>query len=225
MNETKSIYELKICSSIPVQIHQEAEPEAPLQEDTLDRILRTNVLRVGYNPAVAPFSFLNVDGNIVGYDIAFAYELAYDLGVELDLIPLSYNELGQQLDENLYDIGMAAITISEHRLKEMTFTQPYMQPKIILITKEKERKLFSDLEMIQEDPLLNLAVLKGSAFERLAKELFPTKKSFSSKVMMTLFCSQKKQPSYGKNKKGSPGCSLTGDIAWFSPHLVLGLIL
>lgn len=179
VNETKSIFELKICSSIPVQIYSvdnRPHPVGDSSTDVLHRILRNKVLKVGYNPSVAPFSFLNVDGNPVGYDIAFAYELAYDLGVSLELVPLNYARIAEELDSGLYDIAMSAITINEDRLKKMLFTKPYMQPKIILITQDSSRKAFSSFEEILENHNLHIAILKGSAFERLAQEFFPRKK-------------------------------------------------
>lgn len=178
MNETKSIYELKICSSIPVAVHSGDIPFASpspsnTEEDTLTRVLRTKVLRVGYNPSIPPFSFLNIDGHVVGYDIAFAYELAYDLGVELELVPLRYDQIAEELNSNLYDIGMSAITINEHRLKELTFTEVYLKNKVILLAKEADKKIFSNVEGIQSSPKLKIAVLKGSSYQSLAQELFP----------------------------------------------------
>ncbi|MBS0605323.1 MAG: cation:dicarboxylase symporter family transporter [Verrucomicrobia bacterium] len=178
INETKSIYELKISSNIPTTVHKtpSASPISSSEsEDALDRILRTKVLKVGYNTAVPPFCFLNVDGNVVGYDIAFAYELAYDLGVDLELVPLNYSKISDELNENLYDIAMAAVTINEQRLKQIVFTQEYISPRIVLIAREEARKLFMNTEKVQESKHAKIAVLKGSSFEQLARELFPSK--------------------------------------------------
>ncbi len=178
INETKSIFELKICSTTPVIIHQESSSASisTLQnEDALDRIMQTKVLKVGYNPDIPPFCFLNIDGNVVGYDIAFAYELAYDLGVKLELIPLNYGNLVEELNETIYDIAMSAVTINEQRIKQMAFTQAYMNPRIVFVAKEESRKLFSNTEELQEFPRGEIAVLKGSSFEQLAREIFPRK--------------------------------------------------
>lgn len=178
INETKSIFELKIRSNTPVTIYQTASNElisASQKGDTLDRILQTNVLKVGYNTDVPPFCFLNVDGNVVGYDIAFAYELAYDLGVDLELIPLNYSKLAEELNEGLYDIAMSAVTINEQRLKQIAFTQDYINPRLVFVTREETRKMFAKTEDVQESEHTKIAVLKGSSFESLARELFPKK--------------------------------------------------
>jgi Na+/H+-dicarboxylate symporter/ABC-type amino acid transport substrate-binding protein len=175
-NASKSIFELKISSSIPVTTYTSSPPlESSLQQDALEKILETKVLRVGYNPTIPPFCFYNVDGNVVGYDIAFAYELAYDLGCRLEFVPLRYDQLAEELNSGLYDIGMSAITINEQRLKQLLFTRPYITPRLVFLVHESSRKLFSTIDHIFESNKTMVAVMKGSSFEPLARELFPTK--------------------------------------------------
>ncbi|HLY65941.1 MAG TPA: cation:dicarboxylase symporter family transporter, partial [Chloroflexota bacterium] len=58
-----------------------------VQGVTVRDIQSSGVLRVGYNPGVMPFSYWNNRGDLVGYDISFAYELARDLNVRLEFIP------------------------------------------------------------------------------------------------------------------------------------------
>ncbi len=174
-NETKSIFELKIISSIPVNIVTTPRQVNTTEMDTLDRIIKTNKLRVGYNPSVAPFCFHNIDGKIVGYDIAFAYELAYDLGCSLELVPMKYGQVAEELNQGYYDIAMSALTINEERLKQLLFTHPYLNPRLVLVVQDQSKKLFSTLEKIHETTDAQIAVLKGSSFETYARERFPEK--------------------------------------------------
>lgn len=172
-NETKSIYELNISSAIPVTVYATPPAAQPRSQDALDAILATKTLKVGYHTGVAPFCFKNVAGKIVGYDIAFAYELAFDLGCRLELIPFEYQDLAKDLANHTYDIAMSAVSINEQRLKAMDFTNPYITPRIVLITREKSRKTFSKINNIRKNRALKIAALKGSAFESIAKEQFP----------------------------------------------------
>lgn len=174
-NETKSIYELNISSAIPVKIYRTPPPPPSFQGDTFDHIMETKTLRVGYNTSCAPFCFLNVDGSVVGYDIAFAYELAYDLDCQLELVPLSYQNLIHELNDRSYDIAMSAVTVNETRLKTLTFTDSYLSPRLCFVTSEKARKLFTSIPSIKENKKIQIAVLQGSAYEAIAKELFPGK--------------------------------------------------
>ncbi len=171
-NDTKSIYELSISSNIPLIINPQASPSSS-SIDTFDRILSTKTLRVGYDTQTAPFCFFNMDQHIVGYDIAFAYELAYDLGCQLELVPLHYPTLIEELNSHLYDIAMSAVSINEKRLKALTFTEPYVCARLCFIVQEKMKKSFSSIQSINKVKGIKIAVLKGSSFEVVAKELFP----------------------------------------------------
>lgn len=175
-NEAKSIYELTITSTIPVKIHKSIPLSNFFEGDAFDHILATKTLRVGYYPHVAPFCFYNVSNDLVGYDIAFAYELAYDLGCKLELIPLNYNHVISDIKEKKYDIAMSALTMNEKRLRNLSFTKSYLDARLILITEEKMRKRFSSLEKILNNSDLKIAVLKGSSYEQIAHEIFPLDK-------------------------------------------------
>lgn len=180
-NKTKPTNELEIQSNLSVRIYtQEQLPVPPItaspNEETLNRILRTKILRVGYDPNASPFAFYNNTNKLVGFDVAFAIELAYDLGANLEFIPLNYATIGQDLDNNLYDIGMSAISITEERLKQMCFTTPYLDGRIVFITKAPKRSHLSNLDFVKSDEKLEIAVLKGSSYENLARQEFSGKK-------------------------------------------------
>ena len=55
--------------------------------EVLDRIMKTGVLRVPNNSSWPPYSFLDKDGNITGFDIEVAAEVARRLGVRLEVLP------------------------------------------------------------------------------------------------------------------------------------------
>lgn len=182
-NTMKSIYDVSISGMLSKESY--AAQIAPLPsasptpvppaistEDTFDRILRTKTLRVGCNLLAVPFSFCNNLGQIVGYDIAYAKELADDLGCRLELVPLSYFRLAEELDEGVYDIGMSGLSMTENRLKNIYFSTPYLESPVILVTTDKFRK-FVEKESICAHPEWRIAVLKGGAFEAHAHTWFP----------------------------------------------------
>jgi len=178
-SETKSIYELDITSNIPVKITppgQAPVPPSSIPDDTFAKIINTKTLRVGYNPSTVPFCFYNIDKKVVGYDIAFAYELAYDLGCKLELVPMDYSKLTDELNSNLYDIAMSAVSITEKRLRAVSFTESYMTPRLVFVVSDDMRSTFSSLEKLHERKELSIAVVKGTAFVPMAKELFPDHK-------------------------------------------------
>lgn len=177
-NQTKSIYELSLTNNHALKsaIASETTQTISNHEDAFDRILRTKTLRIGFNTNAVPFCFVNNKQEVVGYDIALAYQLAQDLGCKLELIPMNYGRLEEDLNRGLFDIGMSAISITEKRLKDINFSTPYLSGKIVFVVKKNCPKVFTSLDKINASPKIKIAVLKGSSFEALALKLFPVDK-------------------------------------------------
>lgn len=172
-NKTKSIYDIHLYSGVPVNISSSSSNSSLSKEDPMERILSSKILRVGYNTGVTPYCFINNFGEIVGYDVAFAYRLAEDLNCSLELVPLNYATISEDLASGKYDIGMSAISIDEERLKKILFCQPYIEAKIVFVYINEKKEEISSVANIRENSTYHIAVLKGSIYEQMAKYLFP----------------------------------------------------
>jgi len=177
-NEAKTIYDLEIESDATVKVFEKENSPAPQLppegKSTLNVILETKKLRVGYDPGAAPFCFFNKHNKLVGFDVAYAYQLAYDLGCDqIEFIPIAYGKLGQQLNQGAFDIAMAAISVSEERLKSMCFPHQILEAKIVLVTKDKDRQKYAKTETVKKDTSVKIAVLVNTAYEGIAYEEFP----------------------------------------------------
>jgi Na+/H+-dicarboxylate symporter/ABC-type amino acid transport substrate-binding protein len=173
-NNAKSIYELKVQAPVKVTTYTAADSlPAPRSGDVFERVLSSKVLRVGYNPDAAPFCFLNKEKKASGYDIAFAHQLAADLGCDLELIPMDFGALGQQLNAGLYDIGMSGVSLTERRLTQVCFSEPYITANVVFVMKKKYSKTLTSVEAILNHPHIKVAVLRASSYDALAHTLFP----------------------------------------------------
>jgi proton glutamate symport protein len=117
------------------------ETAAPLPEGSsiLSRIQQNGELRVGFNQAIIPFSYRNSAGELVGYDIAYAYQLAKDLNVRMRFIPFEWPHLARNLAEGRFDIAMAGIYVTEDRLLQFAASTPYFQsPLALFMPRERE---------------------------------------------------------------------------------------
>ncbi|MBS0615503.1 MAG: cation:dicarboxylase symporter family transporter [Verrucomicrobia bacterium] len=124
--------------------------------EPLARIFKTRELRVGYDPTNIPFCYLNKWNEVVGYDIAFAYELAKDLEAKLTLVPLDLYHLAEDLDNGYFDMAMSAIVVDEERLLTMDFSHAYIdQPNALIVPANKVDK-FRDLGVIEHNPNLKI---------------------------------------------------------------------
>jgi len=178
-NNTSAIEDLTMECPLNIKIYRDKEIPLPRQnpgEDTLTRIINSKILRVGYYPCIPPFCFFNNKEELVGYDMAFACQLANDLDCNLELVPLNYAHLKEELESGLYDIAMSAISLTENRLKTLCFSKAYIEGKFVLVTREANKKLFSKHPLRSD---VKMAALKGSSFELLAKKFFPSKEIIS----------------------------------------------
>jgi hypothetical protein len=170
-NSLMSIFDVELYSSGTLEPHPSKATDA--SEDTFARILRTKTLRVGFNHNAGPFCFINAYGQISGYDIVFAQQLAHDLGCKLILVPMDYDRLAEQLNQGEFDIGMSAISVTEERLRSICFSKPYVETPIVFVAPQKEKRALSKPEAVITHPELTIAVLRGSSYESLAKSFFP----------------------------------------------------
>lgn len=131
------------------------------RKDTFETILGRRVLRVGYDADNIPYSYWNGKGELVGLDIAFAYQLARDLDCSLEFWPIDLGNMGKELLSGNYDIGMSAILMNENRLREMDFTHPYSQQDNVLVVPTKKRKEFLRLATVQERTNLTIGAVGG----------------------------------------------------------------
>lgn len=159
----------KVYSEVP-DLPQE-DPAKPL----LQRILERGVLRVGYSPASLPFSYMNDEGRLVGYDVDMAVLLAHDLGVKPVFIPVDLANLSGELAKVPVDIVMAGVVMTPDRLKPLRFSDPYMEVSAALVVPDHLRKAFTTVEAIKRMKGLTIGVFQtgGAYFVERVKELFP----------------------------------------------------
>lgn len=144
-------------------------------EGILSRIKRRGVLKVGYNAEALPFAFFNQKGELVGYDIFFANQLARDLGVTLEFIPVNSTTMNLYLEKDICDIVMSAVPITAAELGQINFTEPYLDMNAAFIVLDYRKKAFRKRETIRKIPHLRIAVTPANpqAERLMLKKHFP----------------------------------------------------
>jgi proton glutamate symport protein len=140
---------------------------------TLDGIRDRGVLRVGYGRDIIPFTYRNRSGELVGFDISFAYKLARDLHVRLELAPIEYDQMRNDLTQRRLDIVMAGAYVTEPRLEELAATTPYFESPVAFIAPAARARQFLHYSQVANAPDLKLGVLQESSLAHLAAHLFP----------------------------------------------------
>lgn len=169
----------KLVIQHPVEFQELSREEAEDRlgtEDALDRIRRTGILRVGFHAENMPFCYRNHQGSLVGYDMAYAHRLAEVLDAKLVLIPFHYGELGEDLNRGRFDIAMSSISVTPERLREVQFSESYLEIDRVLVVKDYLREEFTHLSELKEEKSLKICAVKGTSFAKIAPTFFPLAK-------------------------------------------------
>jgi ABC-type amino acid transport substrate-binding protein len=148
----------------------------PPQAPVLDRIRRSGELRIGFNPNIPPFSYRNDRGELVGFDIAFAHQLARDLGVRLRLIPFTWDRVEQDLTDRRFDLGVSGAYVTNDRLQRLAVSEPYLASPVALIVRADAVGGFLSRAAIESQGELTIGVLDDPLMVALAQRLLPKAK-------------------------------------------------
>jgi ABC-type amino acid transport substrate-binding protein len=99
----------KNFSDVPRVLYKPNELE---NGSLMAKIKSRNVLRVGYVPDIMPFAFFNKYGELVGYDIHMAYDLAEILNVSrIEFVPVNRRTEYDSVNNGSCDIIMAGVPL------------------------------------------------------------------------------------------------------------------
>ncbi len=114
-------------------------------ENVLSRIKRRGKIRIGFYKDAMPFTFFNSDSLLVGYGIDLAHQLATDLQVSIEFVPVVPGKLIEEVNNDYFDIVMSDIFISSSYAQEMELSKPYLNVSLALLV-NKENHDFDNFE-------------------------------------------------------------------------------
>ncbi|WP_407856903.1 ABC transporter substrate-binding protein/permease [Enterococcus hailinensis] len=114
-----------------------------------ERIQQSGELVVGLSADYAPYEFhadVNGQDKIVGFDISIAEKIAKDMGVKLKIEELGFDALLGALKTGKIDLIISGMSITEERLKEVDFSDPYfvVQQKVLVRKDDKNKYKTTD---------------------------------------------------------------------------------
>ena len=100
--------------------------------ETIDQIKEKGELTVGMLVDFPPYGILNTENKPDGYDADVARQLAKDLGVKLNLVPVTGPNRIPYLLTNKVDMLIASLAITPDRAKQVQFSHPYSAAQIVV---------------------------------------------------------------------------------------------
>ena len=168
----------KIADPAPTKIFDKAIPNPqPLRDgqSRLDRIRERGAIRVGYLSENLPFSYINVDDEVVGFDIEMAHQLAIDLNVTLELVPFDHpDNIANHLAQDHCDVIMSGIAASPSLFLQIAFTRAYLELTPALVVPDYARNEVDTIDELRRVKDLRLGVVNDDTLMRLVERRLPT---------------------------------------------------
>ncbi|MEO0350139.1 MAG: transporter substrate-binding domain-containing protein [Cyanobacteria bacterium P01_A01_bin.15] len=92
---------------------------------SLDRIIESGTIKIAVPQDFAPFGSVDASGSLEGYDIDVATLIAEDLGVEIELVPVTSDNRIPFLQTNKADLVISSMGANPERAKSIFFSIPY----------------------------------------------------------------------------------------------------
>lgn len=130
-------------------------------------------LTMATSPDFAPYEFYAIDENgtpsLAGFDIALAGYIADYLGLELEVIPMDFDGIVNELMAGNVDIGMAGISPKPERATAMDFSDVYYEGGQCFVTVKDKAENFKTIEDLNKAGL-SIAAQNGSIQMDLANQ-------------------------------------------------------
>jgi polar amino acid transport system substrate-binding protein len=82
-------------------------------------------MKLGANIGNVPWEFQDEKGELVGFEIDLAKEVAKGLGMTVSVVNIPFNGLFAAVQSGQVDAAVSSITITKKRLESVSFAQPY----------------------------------------------------------------------------------------------------
>jgi polar amino acid transport system substrate-binding protein len=102
-------------------------------------------LQVGAYPSNPPWEFKNEQSEFEGFEVEVIREVAKRLGMEIEIQDLGFQALFAATSSGRIDAAISSITITQERLQNQAFTQPYYDSALVMVTNQDGPDMLADL--------------------------------------------------------------------------------
>lgn len=106
--------------------------------EQLQKIKDSGTLNVGLEGTYPPFSFVDENGKLTGFEVELSEALAKELGVKAKIQPTKWDGILAALESKRLDVVVNQVTISEERKKKYDFSTPYTVSGIQALTRKQD---------------------------------------------------------------------------------------
>ncbi len=142
---------------------------APLSDDVWDRIVQNQRIVVGTTWDYPPFSSIDPNYQVVGFDIALIEEIGRRLNIPVDIQNFTFEGLPGALQLNQIDLAIAAISITPERASQMSFSPIYYVNQTAILARNDA--LVTSITDFNQLAGFRVGVQRGTTYEIMVQSL------------------------------------------------------
>lgn len=139
----------------------------------LERVRERGRIRIGFFAAQRPYSHFNARGELVGFDVEMGHELALELGIAAEFVPVAREHVIEVIEAGRVDLVMAGVLVTTRRASRVLFSTPYLDETLAFVVPDHRRAEFSDAAWVRARDDLRLGVPDLPYVEGLVEREFP----------------------------------------------------
>ena len=141
----------------------------------LAKIKAAGKLVVGTEAQYAPYEFKDLDANFVGCDMFLAQKIADALGVELEIVDMSFDGIIPAVQAGQVDLGIAAFTNTPERAQVIDFSALYETSMQYLVVAADKVDVYNTKESLAGQ---KVGAQKGTIQSQLITNALPDSQLF-----------------------------------------------
>jgi ABC-type amino acid transport substrate-binding protein len=138
-------------------------------DDVWDRIILNKKIVVGTSWDYPPFSSVDPNFQVVGFDIALIEEIGRRLQIPVEIQNYAFEGLPSALQINQIDLAIAAISITPERSNQMSFSPIYYVNQTAILARSD--KLVTSITDFNQLAAYRVGVQRGTTYEDMAQKL------------------------------------------------------
>jgi len=140
----------------------------------IEKIQKEGVIRVGMSTFV-PWAMKDKQGNLIGFEIDVAKQLAKDMGVKIEFVPTAWSGIIPALLTGKFDVIIGGMGITSKRNLKVNFTIPYDYSGMSMVAHKVKAKGFSSINDFNQENV-TIAARMGTTAEQAARKYMPKAK-------------------------------------------------
>ena len=157
-------------SALTLGIAQAATQQDLAAASVIEEIKKRGTLRVGMATFV-PWAMRDKKGELIGFEIDVATQVAEDMGVEIQFVPTAWSGIIPALLAKKFDIIIGGMSITPSRNLTVNFTLPYAHSGQQMVANKALASGFEISDFNNSD--VTLACRRGATPCKAAQKMFP----------------------------------------------------